>query len=72
MVVNYVSGRSEERAQKVADRVREAGSKAKLCRASVSNLHEIERLVKAALEISGTGKIEILVHKSVFASHVGK
>lgn len=65
MVVSYVSGRSEERAQEVADRVREAGSKAKLCQASISNLDEIERLVKAALEISETGKIEILVHKSV-------
>lgn len=65
VVVNYVSSGSEGRAREVADRVRGACSKALLCQASLSNLEEIPKLVKAALEISETGKIEIIVHKSV-------
>jgi hypothetical protein len=62
-VVNYVSDSSKERAQKVVDQITEIGTKAILCRASVMNLEEIPKLIEAALEISESGKIEILVHK---------
>lgn len=70
VVVNYVSSGSKERAEEVADRVRQAGSKAILCQASVSNLDEIAKLINSALEISETGKIEILIHKSVLQATI--
>lgn len=63
VVVNYVSEGSNKRAQEVADEITKIGTKAVLCQASVSNLDEIPRLVNAALGISKTGKIEILIHK---------
>lgn len=63
VVVNYVSEGSKKRAQEVADEITKIGTKAVLCQASVSNLDEIPRLVNAALGISETGKIEILIHK---------
>lgn len=63
MVVNYVSESSEKRAQEVVDQICGMGRKAVLCKANVSNLDEIPRLIDAALKISATGKIELLVHK---------
>ena len=63
MVVNYVSEGSEKRAQEVVDQINGMGRKAILCKANVSNLDEIPRLIDAALKISTTGKIELLVHK---------
>lgn len=65
--MNYVSESSAQRAQQVVDDVKKIGSKAILCKADVSNLDEIPLLIKAALEISETGKIEILIHK--YAQH---
>lgn len=65
MVVNYVSDSSQKRAREVVDKITEIGTKAILCQASVSNLDEIPRLVEAALKISETGKIDILIHKYV-------
>lgn len=65
VVVNYVSDGSKTRAQAVVDEITKIEGKAVLSQASVSNLDEIPRLIKAALEISETGKIEILIHKFV-------
>ena len=63
IVVNYVSEGSRKRAQEIVDQIRQIGTKAILCQASLMKLEEIPRLIEAALEISDTGKIEILVHK---------
>ncbi|GAB1210953.1 hypothetical protein ATERTT37_000063 [Aspergillus terreus] len=64
VVVNYVSEGSAKRAQAVADEITKIGSKAIVCQSNVSNLDEIPRLVEAALKISETGKIEILIHNA--------
>ncbi|PIG88569.1 gluconate 5-dehydrogenase [Aspergillus arachidicola] len=64
VVVNYVSEGSAKRAQTVADEITKTGSKAIVCQSNVSNLDEIPRLVEAALKISETGKIEILIHNA--------
>lgn len=63
IVVNYVSDGSKERAEKVAKEVEASGSKAVVVKADVSKTEEIPKLVEAALKISTTGKIEILIHK---------
>lgn len=63
IVVNYVSDGSRERAEKVAKEVEASGSKAIVVKADVSKMEEIPKLVEAALKISTTGKIEILIHK---------
>lgn len=63
VVVNYVSEGSKQRAQEVVDKITQIGTKAILCQADVSKLDEIPKLVDAALQISETGKIEILIHK---------
>lgn len=63
VVVNYVSESSRERAEKVAKEIEGNGTKAIVCRADVSKLAEIPKLVEAALKISPTGKIDILIHK---------
>lgn len=65
VVVNYVSDASKKRAQSVVDEITKIGAKAILCQASVSNLDDIPRLINAALQISETGKVEILIHKFV-------
>lgn len=63
-MVNYVSAGSAKRAQEVADQINnKIGTKAIVCQASVSDLGEIPRIVEAALKISETGKIDILIHK---------
>ncbi|KAF5012658.1 hypothetical protein FDECE_1289 [Fusarium decemcellulare] len=49
VVANYVSDKSRERAEKVAN---------------VSIIEDLPKLVDAALKISTTGKIEILVHNA--------
>ncbi|OQE18690.1 hypothetical protein PENSTE_c017G03972 [Penicillium steckii] len=64
VVVNYVSEGSKARAQEVVDEITKIGTKAILCHASVMKLEEIPRLVEAALKISETGKIEIIVHNA--------
>lgn len=67
VVVNYVSEGSKERAEKVAKEIEGNGTKAIVCRADVSKLEEIPKLVEAALKISRTGKIDILIHKYVLS-----
>ncbi|KAJ5385885.1 NAD(P)-binding protein [Penicillium cosmopolitanum] len=64
IVVNYVSDGSKDRAQGIVDQITKIGTKAILCKASVMNLEEISRLIDAALKISETGKIEIIVHNA--------
>lgn len=63
--MNYVSEGSKDRAQEVVNLITKIGTKAILSRASVMKLDEIPRLIEAALKISETGKIEILIHKHV-------
>jgi NAD(P)-dependent dehydrogenase (short-subunit alcohol dehydrogenase family) len=63
VVVNYVSPGSRERAEKVAAQIEENGTKAIVCHADVSKINESKKLVEAALKISTTGKIDILIHK---------
>ena len=47
----------------VVKKIEATGSRATLCQASVANVKEISKIVDAALQLSQTGKIEILVHK---------
>lgn len=63
--MNYVSESSQERAEKVAKDIEGNGTRALVCRADVSKLGDIPKLVEAALKISPTGKIDILIHKYV-------
>jgi len=66
IVVNYVTDGSAKRAQDVVNEINnQIGTKAILCRADVSKLEEIQLLVDAALKISETGQIDILIHKCV-------
>ena len=62
-MVNYVSDQSRERAERVVRNIQAAGSKAILCQANVSDVNDLSKLVDAALTLSTTGKIEILIHK---------
>lgn len=65
-MVNYVTDGSAKRAQDVVNEINnQIGTKAILCRADVSKLEEIQLLVDAALKISETGQIDILIHKCV-------
>ena len=63
VVVNYVSPGSKERAEKVASEVEANGSKSIVVQADVSKLDQIPKIVDAALKISPSGKIDILIHK---------
>lgn len=65
VVVNHVSEGSKKRAQAVVDEITKIGTKAVLCQADVSTLDDFSKIVDAALKISETGKIDILVHKLV-------
>ncbi|KAL3441114.1 hypothetical protein BJX65DRAFT_314146 [Aspergillus insuetus] len=64
VVVNYVSPGSRERAEKVAAQIEANGTKAIVCHADVSKINESQKLVDAALKISTTGKIDILIHNA--------
>lgn len=63
VVVNHVSASSKERAEKVAKEIEANGTKAIVVQADVGKSEDIPKLVDAALKISSTGKIEILIHK---------
>jgi NAD(P)-dependent dehydrogenase (short-subunit alcohol dehydrogenase family) len=65
VVLTYVTPTSKERADKVAAEVEANGTKAIVVQADVSKLDQLQRIVDAALKISTTGKIEILIHKCV-------
>lgn len=64
VVVNYTSKRGAEAAEKVIDAIRRGGSKAELVQANVSKLADLQNLVKAAVELSDSSKIDILVHNA--------
>ncbi|KAJ5626323.1 hypothetical protein N7510_002632 [Penicillium lagena] len=64
VVVNYVSGSSKEKALKVIADVEAAGSKASLCQANVSKMEDIPKLIEAALALSPSKKIDILIHNA--------
>ncbi|KAH6886421.1 hypothetical protein B0T10DRAFT_550164 [Thelonectria olida] len=64
LVINYTSEKSRPRAEAVAQQIQDIGSKASICRASVADFDGIKALVKSALDLSETGKIEILVHNA--------
>jgi hypothetical protein len=63
VVVNFNSDKSKQRATDVVNMIEAAGSRAVLCQASVANVKEIPKLIDAALQLSQSGKIEILIHK---------
>lgn len=62
-VASYTSANSRARAEKVVNDVQATGRKAILCQADLTKLPELKKLIDSALQISETGKIEILVHK---------
>lgn len=63
IVVNYLS--SPENAEKIADKIRETGRKALVCKADISESSEVERMMEAAHE--EFGRIDVLVNNA--ASH---
>ena len=64
VIVNYTSKRGAEAAEKVIDSIQGSGGKAKLVQADVSKNTDLQSLVTAAVELSDTGKIDILVHNA--------
>lgn len=64
-MVNYTSEKSRARAEAVVKQIEKHGSKALLCQGSVYVAADIAKLVDAALKLSQTGKIDILIHKFV-------
>lgn len=63
MVVNFTSANSKQRAIDVVKKIEATGSQATLCQASVANVKEISQIIDTALQLSQTGKIDILIHK---------
>ncbi len=61
MVVNYTS-RGLIAGGDVMKEIKAAGSKAALVQANVALLSDLKKLVEAALTLSESGKIDILVH----------
>jgi 3-oxoacyl-[acyl-carrier protein] reductase len=68
VVVNYTNDKSEQRATEVVNKIEMAGSRATLCQASVASAKDIPKIVDAALRLSQTGKIDILIHKFDYLS----
>ncbi|OJJ53890.1 hypothetical protein ASPSYDRAFT_187037 [Aspergillus sydowii CBS 593.65] len=64
VVVSYTSANSRGRAEKVVNDIQATGHKAILCQADLTKLPELKKLIDSALQISETGKIEILVHNA--------
>lgn len=68
VVVNYMTAGSRQRSDDLVKTINGYGVKAVAVKAvavqaDISKVSEIPKLVKAALDLSTTGKIEILVHK---------
>ncbi|WKT53915.1 Short-chain dehydrogenase/reductase SDR [Fusarium oxysporum f. sp. vasinfectum] len=63
VVVNFTSTNSKQHAIDVVNKIEATGSRATLCQASVANVKEISQIVDTALQLSQTGKIDILIHK---------
>lgn len=56
---------SRQRAEDIVKDIQQQGSNAIAIQADIGKLSGISKLVDTTLKFSGTGKIEILVHKSV-------
>ncbi|KAH7376622.1 hypothetical protein B0T11DRAFT_23085 [Plectosphaerella cucumerina] len=64
IVLTYITPSSKERAEKVAAEVQANGTKAVVVQADVGKIDQLQPIVDAALKISTTGKIEILIHNA--------
>lgn len=64
IVVNNASEKSAGAGTAIVKKIQASGGKAVIVQASVIYQHDIQRLVKAALDISADGKIDILVHNA--------
>ncbi|KAI7782090.1 uncharacterized protein LA080_013898 [Diaporthe eres] len=62
VVVNYMTARSRQRPEDLVKTIDSYGVKAVAVQADISKVSEIPKLVRAALDLSTTGKIEILRH----------
>jgi 3-oxoacyl-[acyl-carrier protein] reductase len=62
--VNYTSPRGLIAGGEVVKQIEAAGSKAALVHANVALLSDLKKLVEAALTVSESGKIDILVHNA--------
>lgn len=63
VVVSYVTPSSASRAEDTAKAIKAAGTKAVIVQADVSDVSQHKKIVDAALSLSETGKIDILIHK---------
>ncbi|KAI9901381.1 hypothetical protein N3K66_003198 [Trichothecium roseum] len=64
VVVNHASAGSAAKARAVAAAVEASGSRAIVVQADITVTSELRKLVDAALELTTTGKIEILIHNA--------
>lgn len=62
--MNYTSPRGAEAARAVINSIESGGSKAALVQANVALVSDLKKLVDAAVSISSTGKIDILIHNA--------
>lgn len=65
VVVNHVTASSRQRSEDLVKRIQGYGVNAMAVQADIGKAAECPKLIKAALSISETGKIEILIHKYV-------
>lgn len=63
-MVNYTSPRGFIAGGEVVKEIEAAGSKAALVQANIALLTDLNRLVEAALTLSDSGKIDILIHNA--------
>src|SRR5258706_15456351 len=64
VIVNHSSEKSAAAGAAVVKAIRAAGSKAALVHANVVSASDIKKLVEAAVALSASGKIDILVHNA--------
>lgn len=64
VVVNYTSRRGEVAAARLAKEIEECGSKVAIVQANMAVIEDLKKLIDAALAVSETGKIDILVHNA--------
>jgi NAD(P)-dependent dehydrogenase (short-subunit alcohol dehydrogenase family) len=64
VVVNYTSPRGAIAGEEVVKEIEDAGSKVALVQANVALLSGLRKLLEAALTLSASRKIDILVHNA--------
>lgn len=64
VVVNYTSPRGATAAESVIKEIDQVGSKATLVQADVSKISDLQKLVDAAVALSESGKIDLLIHNA--------